>query len=282
MQLFAPAKINLSLKILRRRDDGFHEIDTLMAPISLCDELIIEPNEPATGIDFSIDDSTLPTGEENLVVRAARLFFLEIDEEPRVRIKLRKKIPHGAGLGGGSSDAATTLLGLNQLHGAPLSTERLTRVAAEIGSDVTFFLVQCPAHCRGRGEIVEPVEALPKLFLLLLKPAFGVPTPWAYRQWRDSLEIPGVDYSPQKFSDLTFENDLERPVFEKHLFLARTKIWLREQPEVAVALLSGSGSTMFAVLSDAGTADAVATRARAELDPLLWTCATEVVASSIR
>jgi len=98
MQLFAPAKINLSLKILRRRDDGFHEIDTLMAPISLCDELIIEPNESATGIDFSIDDSTLPTGEENLVVRAARLFFLEIDEEPRVRIKLRKKIPHGAAL----------------------------------------------------------------------------------------------------------------------------------------------------------------------------------------
>jgi 4-diphosphocytidyl-2-C-methyl-D-erythritol kinase len=168
------------------------------------------------------------------------------------------------------------------LHGAPLSTERLTSVAAEIGSDVAFFLVGGPAHCRGRGEIVGPVEALPTLSLLLLKPVFGVPTPWAYWQWRDSLEIPGVDYSPQKFSDLTFENDLERPVFEKHLFLARTKIWLREQPEVAVALLSGSGSTMFAVLSDAGTADAVATRARAELDPLLWTCATEVVASSIR
>jgi len=214
MQLFAPAKINLSLKILRRRDDGFHEIDTLMAPISLCDELIIEPNESATGIDFSIDDSTLPTGEENLVVRAARLFFVEIGEEPRVRIKLRKKIPHGAGLGGGSSDAATTLLGLNQLHGAPLSTERLTSVAAEIGSDVAFFLVGGPAHCRGRGEIVGPVEALPTLSLLLLKPVFGVPTPWAYWQWRDSLEIPGVDYSPQKFSDLTFENDLERPAAE--------------------------------------------------------------------
>jgi len=282
MQLFAPAKINLSLKILRRRENGFHEIDTLMAPISLGDELVIEPNESASGIDFSIDDSTLPTGDENLVVRAAHLFFAEIREEPRVRINLRKKIPHGAGLGGGSSDAASTLLGLNQLHGAPLSFPRLTNLAAKIGSDVAFFLAGGAAHCRGRGEIVEPAEALPRLSLLLLKPTFGVPTPWAYQQWRDSREIPGIDYAPQKFSDLTFENHLERPVFEKYLFLARIKEWLRAQPEVAVALLSGSGSTMFSVLHDAATADAVASRVRAELDPLLWTCATEIVAPGTR
>jgi len=279
MQLFAPAKINLSLKVLRRRDDGFHEIDTLMAPISLCDELIIEPDEAVTGIDFSIDDSTLPKGEENLVVRAARLFFAEIKEEPWVRIILRKKIPHGAGLGGGSSDAASTLLGLNRLHGASLSFSRLTSLAAGIGSDVAFFLAAGPAHCRGRGEIVEPVEALPKLSLLLLKPAFGVPTPWAYRQWRDSREIPGIDYAPQQFGDLTFGNDLERPVFEKHLFLARMKVWLREQPEVTAALLSGSGSTMFAVLRDPDEAEALGNRARTELDPMLWTCATQIAAS---
>ena len=110
MQLFAPAKINLSFKILRRREDGFHEIETLMAPISLCDELTIEPNE--SGFVFSVDDPSLPAGEDNLVVRAARSFFGEMKEEPRVRITLRKKIPHGAGLGGGSSDAASTLLGL--------------------------------------------------------------------------------------------------------------------------------------------------------------------------
>jgi 4-diphosphocytidyl-2-C-methyl-D-erythritol kinase len=282
MQLFAPAKINLSLKILRRRDDGFHEIDTLMAPISLCDELIVEPTVSAQGIDFSIDDSTLPAGEENLVVRAAHLFFAEIKEGPRVRIALRKKIPHGAGLGGGSSDAATTLLGLNQLHGAPLSSSRLTSLAAEIGSDVAFFLVGGPARCRGRGEIVEPVESLPKLSLLLLKPGFGVPTPWAYQRWRDSREITGINYAPQDFGGLRFANDLERPVFEKYLFLARCKEWLRAQPEVAAGLLSGSGSTLFAILRENGTADALAERARAELDPLLWTCATQIVAGSTR
>ncbi|MEO8440134.1 MAG: 4-(cytidine 5'-diphospho)-2-C-methyl-D-erythritol kinase [Spartobacteria bacterium] len=276
MQLFAPAKINLSFKILRRRDDGFHEIETLMAPISLADELTLEPNE--SGLEFSSDDSTLPAGEENLVVRAARAFFAETGQEPGVRIALRKRIPHGAGLGGGSSDAASTLLGLNRLTGEPLRPDRLTNLAAGIGSDVPFFLGEGVAWCRGRGEIMEPVEApLPRLSLLLLKPEFGVPTPWAYRQWRDSQELPGVDYGAQKLGDLELWNDLERPVFEKHIFLARMKGWLREQPEVAAALMSGSGSTMFAVLRGGGGAAELSTRAREELDPRLWTYACELL-----
>ncbi len=270
MQLFAPAKINLSFKILRRREDGFHEIDTLMAPISLGDELTIEPNESESGIAFSSDDSSLPAGDDNLVVRAARRFFAEISQEPRVRITLRKKIPHGAGLGGGSSDAASTLLGLNRLHDELLSAHSLTNLASEIGSDVPFFLVQSAARCRGRGEIVEPVKALPTLSLLLLKPEFGAPTPWAYQQWRDSRELPAVDYAPQNVGGFIFENDLERPVFEKFIFLARMKSWLREQPEVAAALLTGSGSTMFAVLRDGAATETLANRVRAELDPELW------------
>jgi 4-diphosphocytidyl-2-C-methyl-D-erythritol kinase len=276
MQLFAPAKINLSFKILRRREDGFHEIDTLMAPISLGDALTIEPDESDAGLFFSSDDPTLPAGEENLVVLAARRFFAEIREKPRVRITLRKKIPHGAGLGGGSSDAASTLLGLNELYDGRLAFPCLTSLAAEIGSDVPFFLVRGAAHCRGRGEIVEPAGSLPGLSLLLLKPDFGVPTPWAYQQWRNSRQLPGVDYAAQKVGDLIFENDLERPVFEKHLFLARMKGWLRQQPEVAAALLSGSGSTMFAVLREATAADALAGRARAELDPELWSAAAAI------
>src|SRR6476659_4367799 len=218
MQLFAPAKINLSFKILRRREDGFHEVETLMAPIALADELTIEPNDSGAGMGFSSDDPTLPAGEENLVVKAARRFFAEIGREPRVRITLRKKIPHGAGLGGGSSDAASTLLGLNQLHGVPLSPECLRSLAAVTGSAVPFFLNAGPARCRVRGEIVESVEALPRLSLLLLKPEFGVPTPWAYQQWRDSRELPGVDYAPQKIGEFVLENDLERPVCETHRF----------------------------------------------------------------
>ncbi len=279
MQLFAPAKINLFFKILRRREDGFHEIETLMAPISLADELRIESGEAGGGVEFSTDDATLPVGEDNLVVRAARSFFAEIQEEPRVRIDLRKKIPHGAGLGGGSSDAASTLLGLNRLHGARLPPACLTNLAAALGSDVPFFLAQSAARCRGRGEIVEPVVQLPQLSLLLLKPEFGVPTPWAYRQWQDSRELPGVNYAPQEVGEMTLQNDLERPVFEKHIFLARMKVWLRKQPEVEAALMSGSGSTMFAILREAGGAEPLATRAREELDPKLWTCAAVVDAS---
>ena len=117
---------------------------------------------------------------------------------------------------------------------------------------------------------MEPVEALPRLSLLLLKPQFGVPTPWAYQQWRDSHALPGIDYGPQKIGNLVLENDLERPVFEKHLFLAGMKGWLREQPEVAAALLSGSGSTVFAVLRDGAGTEGLTERARLELDPELW------------
>lgn len=280
MQLFAPAKINLSFRILRRREDGFHEIETLMAPISLQDELTIEPNESGNGLEFASDDPSLPPDEDNLVVRAARSFFAEIKEEPRVRIALQKKIPHGAGLGGGSSDAASTLLGLNQLHGGRVAPARLTSLAAAVGSDVPFFLVGSAARCRGRGELVERIEPLPSLPLLLLKPEFGVPTPWAYSRWNDSRELPGVEYASQKVGELVLENDLERPVFEKHLFLARMKGWLRAQPEVVAALLSGSGSTMFAVLREAGAADGLANRARENLDPALWIRAAQVVGSS--
>ncbi len=273
MQLFAPAKINLNFRILRRRDDGFHEIETLMAPISLGDEITIEaPGELA----FVCDDPSLPSGDDNLVLRAARSFFAEVNAEPRVRIALRKKIPHGAGLGGGSSDAATTLLGLNEMNGNPLSPSRLTSLAAALGSDVPFFLARGPAMCRGRGEIVEPVAKLPHLPLLLLKPQFGVPTPWAYGRWRDSRALPGIDHAPQSLGELTLVNDLERPVFEKFVFLAEMKRWLRAQPEVFAAMLSGSGSTMFAVLRGAEAAEALAARARAELDPALWTCAAQL------
>jgi 4-diphosphocytidyl-2-C-methyl-D-erythritol kinase len=281
MQLFAPAKINLSFRILRRREDGFHEIETLMAPISLEDELTIEPNESGNGLEFSSDDPSLSSGNDNLVVRAARSFFAEINEEPRVQIALQKKIPHGAGLGGGSSDAASTLLGLNQFHGGRVAPARLTNLAAALGSDVPFFLVRSAARCRGRGELVERVEPLPPLPLLLLKPEFGVPTPWAYSRWNDSRELPGVDYAVQKVGELVLENDLERPVFEKHLFLARMKGWLRAQPEVVAALLSGSGSTMFAVLREAAAADELANRARENLDQTLWIRAAQVAGASL-
>src|ERR1051326_3197588 len=183
MQILAPAKINLSLRVLSRRPDGFHEIKTLIAPISLYDKIDIERQN--RWIDFTCDDPTLSTGDDNLVVRAAKLFFERTKLKSGVSIKLEKKIPHGAGLGGGSSDAAATLRGLNELFEAKLSHEELARLGSTIGSDVPFFLFESAAACKGRGELVEPTKLKKKLSLLLLKPVFGVSSAWAYSRWKD-------------------------------------------------------------------------------------------------
>jgi 4-diphosphocytidyl-2-C-methyl-D-erythritol kinase len=282
MQFFAPAKINLSLRIVRRREDGFHEIETLMAPIAIRDTLEIERVPPGgdscaqAGVDFSCSDTTLPADGTNLVVRAAHGFFEAARIGARVRIFLKKEIPHGAGLGGGSSDAATTLLALNEIFQTHLPLADLTRIAAEIGSDIPFFLARGAAWCRGRGEIVEPCapdQSPPSLPLLMMKPSFGVPTPWAYKCWRDSHEIPGVSYAPQslpEFGGVTLVNDLERPVFEKFIQLAEMKRWLLAQPETAAALMSGSGSTMFAVLRDESHGPALEARAREQFGLHTW------------
>ena len=274
MQVLAPAKVNLSLKVLRKRPDGLHEIETLIAPISLYDRLGIEKQN--RWIDFSCDDPTLSTGDDNLVVRAANLFLEKTKIKSGVSIKLEKKIPHGAGLGGGSSDAAATLRGLNQLFETKLSHRVLSELASTIGSDVSFFLNESAATCKGRGEIVEPMKVDQKLSILLLKPAFGVPTPWAYSRWKSSREIPGISYAPQNFDRQSFINDLERPVFEKFIFLAELKRWLLKQPGVGAALMSGSGSTVFAVLRPKTDVDALSKRAK-ELDREIWTCACETI-----
>jgi 4-diphosphocytidyl-2-C-methyl-D-erythritol kinase len=277
MQVFAPAKINLSLKILGRRDDDFHEIETLIVPISLCDEINIDKDDAKDGIEFRCDDPSMPQGDDNLAVRAAKTFLEEARLKSGVAIELKKKIPHGAGLGGGSSDAATTLLALNGLFETKLSAEALAKMGETIGSDVPFFIFESAAICRGRGELVAPMKLPEQLSILLLKPAFAVATEWAYSRWQDSREVPGVSYAVQQFGDQTFVNDLERPVFEKFVFLAQLKMWLLKQPEVSAALMSGSGSTMFAVMRPNADVDLLATRAKSEHDPELWTCACETI-----
>ena len=280
MQLWAPAKINLSFEIKGRRPDGFHEIETFMAPISLADRLTIEKSERAGEIRFFCDDPSLPAGDDNLVVRAAKLFRQRTGNDHGIMIALEKKIPHGAGLGGGSSDAASTLIGLNELFQTGLPHDELLQIAAGLGSDVPFFIVGASAICRGRGDLVTPIPKNPGLRLLLLKPDFGVPTPWAYSRWKNARELPGVDYSPQEVEQLRLCNDLERPVFEKFVFLAWLKTWVRRQPEVMGALMSGSGSTTFAILRDEAESEALAARARSEIDPNLWWCACETPISA--
>jgi 4-diphosphocytidyl-2-C-methyl-D-erythritol kinase len=276
VEFLAPAKVNLSLRVVRRREDGFHEIESLVCPLSIFDSLEIAHRDDP-GLEFTCDDPSVPAGEDNLVVRAARLFCESCGFEPRLRIALSKRIPHGAGLGGGSSDAATTLIGLDRLFATDLSREALSAMAADLGSDVPFFVYQSAATIRGRGEHVESVAFPHELPLFLIKPPFGVATPWAYQHWRDSREIPGVRYAAQDFPWGSLVNDLERPVFEKYVFLADLKSWLLSQPEVAGALMSGSGATVFALLHEKSGAESLATRVAAEFGTNLWCCLCETV-----
>jgi 4-diphosphocytidyl-2-C-methyl-D-erythritol kinase len=268
LHVSAPAKLNLSLRVLGRRDDGFHALDTLMVRLpGLADRLEFSPGEPFA---FSCSDPSVPADESNLVVKAVRAWETASGKPCDCRIFLEKVIPHGAGLGGGSSDAAATLQALNDLHGKPLDQAKLIELAAGLGSDIPFFLMPGAVRCTGRGEILEPVASPPALPVVLLKPSFGVATPDAYKRWRDAQPLWGIRYDPQPFAWGELVNDLEKPVFMKHLFLAEVKQWLLDRPETTGALMSGSGSTMFAILKDPAEADALIAAARAELDPTLW------------
>ena len=274
----APAKINLSLRILRRREDGFHELETLMVPLGLADSLTMERLAGRDGeIEFSCSESGVPADDTNLVMRALMFLARECGPLPALKIHLEKRIPHGAGLGGGSSDAAAALCGVRELLGLTYPDEVWAAVAARVGSDVPFFLHRGAAWCRGRGELIEPRPGWRLGWpVLLIKPPFPVPTPWAYQQWQGAPCLPGVDYDPQTLvaadgTEVVLVNDLERPVFAKHLLLPDLKMWLRARPEVSAALMSGSGSTLFAVLRDDGPATVLREDLAREYGPHLWT-----------
>ena len=268
----APAKINLWLRILRRREDGFHDIDTRLLPLGLADELSISRLEaPAGHLRFTCSDPSVPDNDSNLVMKALGALQDVTGPLPELQVHLKKHIPHGAGLGGGSSDAAAALRGVDEFLGLNLGLATLSQLAASIGSDVPFFLHGGAADCRGRGEVVEPVRSgALRLPILLIKLPFPVSTPWAYGQWHDSAEIPGIRYDAQPLACGRLVNDLERPVFAKHLVLADLKMWLLDRPEVTAALMSGSGSTVFAILRDELPVTALVKGLREEYDPDLW------------
>ena len=271
----APAKINLSLRVQTRvREDGYHNVDILMAPIDLYDQLDFHNSRTTT---LLCDTPGVPTDESNLVFKAIREFEKAYGRKAKQRITLTKRIPHGAGLGGGSSDAALTLLAVNEILGTNYDLAELSAMAAQLGSDVPYFLTPTICRCKGRGEIVTPVPELAGWSspIVLLKPAFGVSTPTAYKGLTCSRRLKGVNYSQQNVYNITLINDLERPVFAKFPILARMKHWLLDQPGTRAALMSGSGSTMFALTETPEQARDIAARALQEIDPTLFThCGT--------
>lgn len=278
----SPCKVNLLLNILGKRSDGFHELETLFHPVNLCDTLSF--TRVASGIHLTCSDTALPVDGSNLVYRAAKTFFETIKITEGVRIHLDKKIPMAAGLGGGSGNAATTLLGLNELFGGALSIAQLHVIAATLGSDVNFFLQTKPALASGRGEKIEPLEdfaAMRGSSFLLIHPGFGISTPWAYRELaRFPSALNGKPGRAQKLASLLqgndlatagceFYNSLEAPALEKYPVLALYQEFFREHG-AAATLMSGSGSTTFAIFKNPSLADTVAEKFKAKFGAAGW------------
>lgn len=281
--LTAPAKINLSLRILGRRDDGYHDLTTRMCRISLADRVEITRLPAERGTVLTCSDRSVPADESNLAIKALRLFEARTGIHHHWRIHLEKRIPAGAGLGGGSANAAATLRGLNRLCDSPLTREQLLVLGAELGSDVPFFLLdETAAEATGRGERVVPIEFPWQLPLVLIKPPFPIATPWAYLRWSDSRRLNGPLYAPQLCPWGELYNDLERPVFEKHRFLPALKDWLLGHGECRAALMSGSGSTMFAVCRKSADAERLADLAREWCGETSWVSVAFTVPSVAR
>jgi len=269
--LFSPAKINLWLRVLGRREDGFHDVETRMLRLSLADTVTVRFEAKGDSLRIRCSDPTVPTDESNLVAKALRLFQARTGLRGAWEIDLEKRVPAGAGLGGGSGNAAVVLRAANDLTGSGLDQGALVEMAGSIGADVAFFVLNEPAaDGSGRGERVVRAESPGPISMVLIKPPFPVSTPWAYRQWLESQELPGVMYAPQLTRWGALVNDLERPVFEKYLLLPSLKTWLLKQRECRAALMSGSGSTMFAVTRNGVDAAALADRVRGYAGETAW------------
>ena len=277
MKVRAPAKVNLQLRILGRRADGFHDIETIIVTVSLSDEITVEIFR-GDAITVTCDDPALPVDQSNLAAAATHEFQQETGLRFAASIHLEKRIPIAAGLGGGSSDAAAVLSALDQLLDTRMGVEALERIAARVGSDVPFFVRGRPAICRGRGEIIEPLELAETLNILLMKPPFGVETAWAYRAWAVARPAPERLEAEQDLGWIKIFNALERPVFEKFIVLPAMKEWLLRQPEVRAAGMSGSGSTFFVLLGDGASGRPLERRVKAMFGETLWTALCEASA----
>lgn len=278
----SPCKINLLLNILRKREDGFHELETVMHPVALFDEL--EFAETAGGVVVESNHPELKSDSSNLIFRAAESFLETARIDSGVYVRHEKRLPIAAGLAGGSANAATTLRGLNELFGQPLTAEQLHEIASRHGSDINFFLQDAPALATGRGEQIEPLAPLPALAgkgLFLANPGFGIPTPWAFRQLAEHPEaITGDDtrgralIAALQSSDLSvaaprFFNSLEAPVLPKYPLLAIYQDFCRQHGG-EISMMSGSGATVFAITESVAAATDLLVRFQAKFGDSPW------------
>ena len=276
MKIRAPAKINLRLRVVGKRADGYHLLDTIMLPVSLYDEIIINRGRKIgrrTGLEdrltVTCDDPLVPQGRQNLAYKAASLVLNGRGINESVQIRIHKRIPIGAGLGGGSTDAAATLVGLNRLFRLGYTLKRLEKISSALGADVPFFVKGVPARARGIGERLTPLRGVPRLWLIILYPNFPVSTAWVYRNLPPKLTKAIVNTSinfslgsPANLRKLLV-NDLETVTMGRYPRIGLLKEELARQGAVGT-LMSGSGSSVFGVFPSKRSAERAFRRLRKE------------------
>ncbi len=285
-KLLTPAKVNLYLRVLGRRADGYHLLDSLVVPISLFDELQVAVTPHRPGMDTTVrvisDSAAAPGDPSNLAHRAAALFLARCGRAATVRINLRKRIPVGAGLGGGSSDAAAVLLALNRLLGAPYDREALAHMAVELGADVPFFVYGVPARVHGIGEQVSPVSLPDQPALLVCWDHYALSTKDVYSRVDLSLTRPsGLSnitpfVSGRKLSAELLVNDLETAAAQVHPAVLALKSRLTQEGAIGT-LMTGSGAAVFGIFPETGSAQGAAERLQ---QCGLWAAAVAILAES--
>ena len=252
-RILAPAKINLSLRVLRKRPDGYHDLASLMCCVGLYDVLTIVPG--GTGIRVACGHPQVPEDERNLAYRAAELFFSRREVFGGVRIAITKRIPVAAGLGGGSSDAAAVLLGLNRLAGHPLALRELMALARRLGADVPYLLYRKPCLATGIGDRLAPLRGLPRAPVVLVNPGIAVSTAWVYknlnlRLTKQPKQLNYSSFGNEKFSFAAgLHNDLEAVTLPRFPVIREVKGKLAALGAQGV-LMSGSGPTVFGIFAD--------------------------------
>ena len=255
MKIRAPAKINLRLRVVGKRKDGYHLVDSIMVPVSLYDEIeIIKARSRGEHLQVTCSHPWVPAGKNNLAYQAASLLLKETKIRDDVRIHISKRIPVGAGLGGGSTDAAAVLLGLNRLLRLNYSLKKLEKISLSLGADVPFFIKGVPARVQGVGERISPIKKFPRIWLVIAYPGFSVSTAWVYRNLRLKLTKSRVNTSiisllesPDKIGRLLV-NDLETVTASRYPKIALLKEKLTRAGAAGV-LMSGSGSSVFGVFN---------------------------------
>jgi 4-diphosphocytidyl-2-C-methyl-D-erythritol kinase len=251
------AKVNRSLRVLGKRPDGYHELDTIFQTVDLTEEINFLEGEKGTGkVSLTVEGADLPADSSNLILRAANALRERFSVRLGARIHLSKKIPVGGGLGGGSSDAAAALRGLSQLWNLPITDADLHLLAAEIGSDVPFFLLGGRARGRGRGEVLTPLPEGPEEWLVLAFPPFSLSTAAVYGAFSAPALTDSAAQTNLRASEIgggPDRNDLEPAAESLRAELRRLRLALSEHGATS-ARLSGSGSTVFGVFGDAESA----------------------------